>query len=435
MTATVWDGQRWKSLSEMGQTELADQVAAKLCDVLGLGRPLARRTESDRAIWREKILPAVLEAVAPMFAARPRRGVVAAEPTKVGLREAGETPMESGGAVGGAGIPPTVGPASTGVSASPSPVSPGPVERVCTLHGKTLCSYCLNRGLPHLENDPDEPPAQPVREQGEAPPVGSDEWYDAMGEAVERNPIGGAYWPAQQPPAVLPLSSCSACGRKTWDPLEVGAVCGMPQPSGTSCTGRFVPPVPAVLPVETPRLCKTCCGFKLVPGPTGNGQPCPTCQQPSPTAGPGPWPCRAASCNGECTGRRQPGCRGPAAAPPPSAGEPAGTDKRECATCGAAWAGFPCRACAEPASAAAPPRKTPGELELALALFRGKTPRQYACEYSSISAKLVCPAVEGGDNHSDVCVLMTKMAEELMERAERIDESVSRLITADRGAK
>jgi hypothetical protein len=48
------------------------------------------------------------------------------------------------------------------------------------------------------------------------------------------------------------LARCSACGRKTWEPLEVGAVCGMPQPNGTSCTGRFASPVSAVLPVETP---------------------------------------------------------------------------------------------------------------------------------------------------------------------------------------
>lgn len=34
-------------------------------------------------------------------------------------------------------------------------------------------------------------------------------------------------------------AQCSACGRKTWDPCEVGASCGMPQPNGTACAGRF----------------------------------------------------------------------------------------------------------------------------------------------------------------------------------------------------
>lgn len=35
------------------------------------------------------------------------------------------------------------------------------------------------------------------------------------------------------------LARCSACGRKTWAPADLGTVCGMPQPNGATCTGRF----------------------------------------------------------------------------------------------------------------------------------------------------------------------------------------------------
>lgn len=32
---------------------------------------------------------------------------------------------------------------------------------------------------------------------------------------------------------------CDKCGRKTWAQSEFGAVCGMTQPSGEKCAGRF----------------------------------------------------------------------------------------------------------------------------------------------------------------------------------------------------
>ena len=52
-----------------------------------------------------------------------------------------------------------------GPAAQPTPGDAGarPAERVCTLHGKAVCSYCLNRGLPHIE-PPVAPPRRPPEE-------------------------------------------------------------------------------------------------------------------------------------------------------------------------------------------------------------------------------------------------------------------------------
>lgn len=36
-----------------------------------------------------------------------------------------------------------------------------------------------------------------------------------------------------------PFVRCSGCGRKTWTPSDRGSICGMPQPDGRTCTGRF----------------------------------------------------------------------------------------------------------------------------------------------------------------------------------------------------
>lgn len=38
-----------------------------------------------------------------------------------------------------------------------------------------------------------------------------------------------------------PLSTCSVCGRSTWSASEAGQTCGMPQPSGVTCSGVFLP--------------------------------------------------------------------------------------------------------------------------------------------------------------------------------------------------
>jgi len=32
---------------------------------------------------------------------------------------------------------------------------------------------------------------------------------------------------------------CTQCGRKTWDAVLIGLTCGMSQPDGTKCEGRF----------------------------------------------------------------------------------------------------------------------------------------------------------------------------------------------------
>ena len=36
-----------------------------------------------------------------------------------------------------------------------------------------------------------------------------------------------------------PSRRCSVCGRRTWSPSAFGSPCGMPQPAGDLCTGRF----------------------------------------------------------------------------------------------------------------------------------------------------------------------------------------------------
>lgn len=38
-----------------------------------------------------------------------------------------------------------------------------------------------------------------------------------------------------------PYQTCGSCGRKTWDTDEFNQTCGMTQPSGVPCGGKFGP--------------------------------------------------------------------------------------------------------------------------------------------------------------------------------------------------
>lgn len=40
-----------------------------------------------------------------------------------------------------------------------------------------------------------------------------------------------------------PHQRCGGCGRYTWAPDQFGQECGMPQPRGPRCAGRFIPVV------------------------------------------------------------------------------------------------------------------------------------------------------------------------------------------------
>ena len=45
-------------------------------------------------------------------------------------------------------------------------------------------------------------------------------------------------WPAHLAD-ISPVQSCDRCGRKTWTQTAFGSECGMPQPTGERCPGRF----------------------------------------------------------------------------------------------------------------------------------------------------------------------------------------------------
>lgn len=64
----------------------------------------------------------------------------------------------------------------------------------------------------------------------------------AAAEAIELMPHGGERRRAGAPATSTgPRQRCSGCHRYTWAKSEFDGQCGMPQPTGPACTGRFQP--------------------------------------------------------------------------------------------------------------------------------------------------------------------------------------------------
>lgn len=54
------------------------------------------------------------------------------------------------------------------------------------------------------------------------------------------NPLDQSAWPAHLRDDA-PVNRCSRCRRYTWSTEAFGTVCGMTQPNGRACNGRFEP--------------------------------------------------------------------------------------------------------------------------------------------------------------------------------------------------